>query len=64
MGRDGGRWEAPDGVGADRVPVTVRRVDPIAARALGLRGGEALVVRPDGTPAAAAARARLQAAAA
>jgi putative polyketide hydroxylase len=64
MGPDRGRWEAPDGVAADRVPVTVRRVDPIAARALGLRGGEALVVRPDGTPAAAAARARPQAAAA
>lgn len=63
-GPEGGRWEAPESVAADRVPVTVRRVDPIAARALGLRGGEALVVRPDGTPAAAAARARPQAAAA
>ena len=63
-GQDGGRWGAPDGIAADRVPVTVRRVDPIAARALGLRGGEALVVRPDGTPAAAAAGARPQAAAA
>ena len=54
----------PTDVAADRVPVTVRRLDPIAARALGLRRGGALVVRPDGTPAAAAARARPQAAAA
>jgi 2-polyprenyl-6-methoxyphenol hydroxylase-like FAD-dependent oxidoreductase len=63
-GPDGGRWEAPDGVAADRVPVTVHTVDPIAARALGLRRGEALVVRPDGTPAAATGRERSQAAAA
>ena len=62
---EGGRWAAPEGFAADRVPVTLRRVDPIAARALGLRGGEALVVRPDGMRAAAAAAgARPQAAAA
>ena len=64
-GPEGGRWAAPEGFAADRVPVTLRRVDPIAARALGLRGGEALVVRPDGMRAAAAAAgARPQAAAA
>jgi putative polyketide hydroxylase len=64
MGPDGGPWEAPDGVASDRIPVAVHRLDPIAARALGLRGGDALVVRPDGTSAAAAARAQPQAAAA
>ena len=64
-GPEGGRWAAPEGFAADRVPVTLCRVDPIAARALGLRGGEALVVRPDGMRAAAAAAgARPQAAAA
>ena len=61
---EGGRWDAPDDVAADRVPVTVRRLDLIAARALGLRRGGALVVRPDGTPAAATARERSEAAAA
>ena len=50
MGPDGGAWEAPNGVASDRIPVAVHRLDPIAARALGLRGGDALVVRPDGTP--------------
>ena len=33
-------------------PVTVRRLDPIAARAVGAVGDAALLVRPDGRPAA------------
>jgi hypothetical protein len=32
-------------------PVTVRRLDAVSARSLGLRAGGALLVRPDGTPA-------------
>jgi putative polyketide hydroxylase len=32
-------------------PVTVRRLDAISARAIGIRGHNALLVRPDGTPA-------------
>jgi putative polyketide hydroxylase len=34
-------------------PVTVRRLDAITARALGLFGGASLLVRPDGVPATA-----------
>jgi hypothetical protein len=33
-----------------RVPVDVRLLDPIAARAVGAPGGSALLARPDGTP--------------
>jgi hypothetical protein len=32
-------------------PVTIRRLDAITARAIGIRGPGALLVRPDGTPA-------------
>jgi hypothetical protein len=32
-------------------PVTVRRLDAISARALGIRGAASLLVRPDGAPA-------------
>jgi putative polyketide hydroxylase len=32
-------------------PVTVRRLDAISARSIGIRGAAALLVRPDGTPA-------------
>ena len=32
-------------------PVAVRELDAISARAIGIRGGGALLVRPDGTPA-------------
>jgi 2-polyprenyl-6-methoxyphenol hydroxylase-like FAD-dependent oxidoreductase len=32
-------------------PVTVRRLDAISARSIGIRGNGALLVRPDGTPA-------------
>jgi 2-polyprenyl-6-methoxyphenol hydroxylase-like FAD-dependent oxidoreductase len=36
--------------GAAGAPVAVRRVDPVVARALGVPGGGALMVRPDGYP--------------
>jgi hypothetical protein len=32
-------------------PVTVRRLDAVSARSIGIRGRGALLVRPDGTPA-------------
>jgi 2-polyprenyl-6-methoxyphenol hydroxylase-like FAD-dependent oxidoreductase len=32
-------------------PVTLRRLDAVSARAIGIRGGGALLVRPDGLPA-------------
>jgi 2-polyprenyl-6-methoxyphenol hydroxylase-like FAD-dependent oxidoreductase len=32
-------------------PVTVRRLDAVSARSIGIRGRDALLVRPDGTPA-------------
>jgi putative polyketide hydroxylase len=32
-------------------PVAVRRLDAVSARAIGIRGRGALLVRPDGTPA-------------
>ena len=32
-------------------PVTVRRLDAVSARAIGIRGRGALLVRPDGAPA-------------
>jgi hypothetical protein len=35
---------------ASRAPVTVRRLDELSARALGISPGGALVVRPDGVP--------------
>jgi hypothetical protein len=33
-----------------RVPVSVRLLDPVAARAVGAAGGSALLARSDGTP--------------
>jgi putative polyketide hydroxylase len=41
-------WGAPP---ASRVPIAVRRLDPVAARAVGAPAGSALLVRSDGTPA-------------
>ena len=40
--------DRPEPPPAGRVPVTVRRIDPIAARAVGAGGGTAVLVRPDG----------------
>ena len=45
---DDARVHHPAAAGA---PVAVRRVDPVVARALGVPGGGALMVRPDGYPA-------------
>jgi hypothetical protein len=47
----GGTTAAPPAPAA--APVTVRRLDAITARALGILGGASLLVRPDGVPAAA-----------
>jgi putative polyketide hydroxylase len=49
-GRDDTGWEAV--AAASRLPVTVRRVDPLAAAAVGAVGRAAVLVRPDGRPAA------------
>jgi putative polyketide hydroxylase len=62
-GPDGGRWWLPKDVATDRVPVATRRLDGIAARALGIPVGGALVVRPDGAPAEPAAPAEVSEAA-
>jgi hypothetical protein len=40
-------WEAQAAGGP---PVTVRRLDAVSARAMGIRGHGGLFVRPDGTP--------------
>jgi putative polyketide hydroxylase len=49
-GRDESAWESAAGALATRVPVGVRLLDPIAARAVGAPGGSALLARSDGTP--------------
>jgi 2-polyprenyl-6-methoxyphenol hydroxylase-like FAD-dependent oxidoreductase len=52
-GRDGAAWQAHAASVSTRVPVDVRLLlDPVAARAVGAAGGAALLVRPDGQPAA------------
>lgn len=38
-------------------PIAVRRLDAIGARGIGIRGGDAVLVRPDGTPVSALSRA-------
>jgi 2-polyprenyl-6-methoxyphenol hydroxylase-like FAD-dependent oxidoreductase len=50
-GRDGPDWEASAASLDARVPVEVRRLDALVARAVGA-GRSALLVRPDGQPAA------------
>jgi 2-polyprenyl-6-methoxyphenol hydroxylase-like FAD-dependent oxidoreductase len=51
-GHGGARWSAAAAQLRSRLPLTVRRVAPTTARALGIAGdGGALLARPDGTPA-------------
>jgi putative polyketide hydroxylase len=47
-GPDSAPWDARPAGGP---PVTVRALDAVSARAIGIRGGAALLVRPDATPA-------------
>ena len=49
--RDGSTWSTGAALLGSRVPVEVRLLDGIAATALGVAGGSALLVRPDGKPA-------------
>ena len=48
-GEDSGSVSAAAGL-AGPVPMTVRRLKPVTARAIGALGGSALLVRSDGTP--------------
>ena len=50
-GPDGSAWNEAAASLASRVPVNVRLLDAMAARAVGAAGGSALLVRPDGKPA-------------
>jgi hypothetical protein len=43
-------WKRAVASASAAVPCTVRRLEPVTARALGLRGDGALLVRPDGVP--------------
>jgi hypothetical protein len=48
-GRDEPAWEAAAASLATRMPVAVRLLDPVAARAVGAPAGSALLARSDGT---------------
>src|SRR5215208_845559 len=48
--RDGVDWEAVAAAAAMHVPVRVRLLDPVVARAVGAPGGSALLARSDGMP--------------
>jgi putative polyketide hydroxylase len=50
-GRDGTAWDAAAASLTTQVPVDVRLLDAVAARAVGAAGRSALLVRPDGKPA-------------
>lgn len=50
-GPSSGAWDAAGS--PSRAPVTVRALDAVTARALGVRGDGALLARPDGVPVAA-----------
>jgi putative polyketide hydroxylase len=47
---DDSAWESAAAALAASVPVGVRLLDPVAARAIGAPGGSALLARSDGTP--------------
>ena len=49
-GAHDGRWSGAVNADAPGAPVAVREVGPVVARALGVRGDGALMVRPDGLP--------------
>jgi putative polyketide hydroxylase len=51
-GHGDGAWERAAPALGGRAPVTVRRLDPVAARAVGAGAGAALLVRQDGVPVA------------
>ena len=64
-GPDGGSWNRATGAIGAAPPIAVHELDPVSARALGITGDGALVVRPDGVVVAAwpdgvGAAARLQ----
>jgi putative polyketide hydroxylase len=50
-------WEAVAAAARGTPPVVARRLSAITARTIGIRGGGALLSRPDGAPASSFARA-------
>ena len=50
VGAAGAAWARAAASVAAAAPCTVRRLEPVTAHALGVRGDGALLVRPDGVP--------------